>query len=646
MYLEVLRRSWWIVAMLTVLGGGAGSAYAYTREPVYAASVTFFAATPYTTNGSALAGDDFGQQRVNTYTHLLKSDRLARAILTADPSFRISRADLSQSLTGSADLNTVLLTADVQAGSTDVALRIATDVGRQFPIMVQQVETTNSAQPAVSLVVVSGPSVQLTPVSPLKSLIIAIALAIGLALGLLVAIARDVLDNKVRKTEQLRQLVGAPLLGVIPNDQQATKQPIVVGDDKYSPRAEAFRRVRTSLRFVSVQQRTTVIAISSGSEGEGKTSVTANLAAAFATAGERVLVIDGDLRRPRLGALFDVDHRAGLTDVLLGSVAVEEAVVRGPVDGMWVLGSGERAPNPAELLGSKAMHALIADVRENYDVVLIDTPPILPVTDAVVVGDACDGLLLVVRAGRSTRHKVVEAVTTAADSGTRLIGTVLNGVAVKRSDSYYDSNRSEVSNKTRRGTSASQALPPSPSTAPVAAAASAPPALAADELEIGSRMASVGVKPAADVEVKPAADVEVKPAADVEVEPAADVEVEPAADVEVEPAADVKVESVDALGRGLIIERETEASAEAPELSVTEAIPQVPSADVSTAGQSRPATEDAQTAGASYRRGASSQIEDGAPAVAVENGSPARHRRRGLTHPSVGVRRRFGQQAP
>ena len=435
-YLLALRKRWWAILLLTVLGAGAGYLLAFRQTPQYATTVTFIATTQNVTesNSSAFAGDQFAQERVNTYVNLLSSDRLAKLVIAA------SKVDLSVKqvqgeISGESQLNTVLLNATVTDAVPSRSEALAGALADQFPVLVNKIESANSTTPAlVHLDVVNGPTFDPTPVSPRTKLYIALGAILGLALGVVMALLRELLDTSVRSVEVLRSITELPVLGVVTSDAAARKAPLIVKGMSNSIRAETFRQLRTSLQFVDVDQRASVLVVTSSVEKEGKSTTAVNLAIAFAEAGRTVLLIDADLRRPKVADYLGLEGSVGLTNVLANQVDVGDVLQLWGSSGLTVLVSGSIPPNPSELLGSQHMVDLTAHLRTKFEVIIIDTPPLLPVTDAAVAASFADGAVLVVRHGRTKRSMVARAVDSLRSVDARILGTVLNFSPKKGAD--------------------------------------------------------------------------------------------------------------------------------------------------------------------------------------------------------------------
>jgi protein-tyrosine kinase len=208
----------------------------------------------------------------------------------------------------------------------------------------------------------------------------------------------------------------------------------------YSPRAaisEQYRTIRTNIQFSSVDESIRTILVTSSGPEEGKSTTVANLAVVFAQQGKKVLLIDADLRKPTVHYTFQLDNTAGLTNVLTKQTQLQKAAVTTLVDNLSVLSSGPIPPNPAELLGSKAMEEMLEAALEQFDIVIFDTPPVLAVTDAQILANKCDGTILVVGSGKTQIEPAVKSKELLLSSKGKLLGVVLNRKNAKDSQYYY-----------------------------------------------------------------------------------------------------------------------------------------------------------------------------------------------------------------
>jgi capsular exopolysaccharide synthesis family protein len=433
-YLHAVRTYWWAVALPVVLAVAIGGFVASRAEPEYRASVTFFAATSTQPAGqSAVQGDEFAQRRVNSYLGLLSTDRLANKVID-ESGLDLAPSQIKRMMGADSDVDTLLLTATVTHESQELVERVAQAVSSEFVDLVDEVENRGSGRPAVQLELVSGPNV--TKVPPRRAVAIGVPAAIGLVAGLGLAWLLEVRDKTIRSEAQLRDLEQAPVLGMVPFDRRLREGPRGRRVAASSAGLEAFRQLRTNLEFIDVGSPVQILVVTSSVAEEGKTTTAINLASALVAANRRVLIVEADLRRPTLDDHFKVRGALGLTDVIVRRGELDAAMQPVGVNGLMLLPSGKLPPNPSELLGSDAMVQLLERLRDRFDVVIVNTPPLLPVTDAAVLSAHADGVLVVVRAGRTTRQQLSLAMRALHAVGARVLGTVLNMAPTDRGSSY------------------------------------------------------------------------------------------------------------------------------------------------------------------------------------------------------------------
>ena len=436
-YLRVFRKSWALIVAVTTLGAGLGLTYALLATPVYTASARVFVSTSGATTASDLQqGNTFTQQRVKTYAELVRTAAVLQPTIDA-LSIDISVAKLRGQVSATAPLNTTVI--DITVTNTDAvfAATLATGTANQLIEVVEKIETTNPALGSpVRLSVVQEAEVPKVPTSPKKALNVALGLLLGLALGVGVALIRGAMDTRIRNERDLEALTDAPVLGGIVFDPKAKERPLIVHEDSHSPRAENFRTLRTNLQFLDAGRRERAFVMTSPMAGEGKSTTAANLAIALAQSGAKVLLVGADLRKPKMAQYMGVEGAVGLTDVLIGRVPLEDAVQRWGRTDLYLLPSGQIPPNPSELLGSALMADLISKLHKQYDVVLYDAPPLLPVTDAAVLARLVGGTLLIVAAGRTHAPQVDSALATLENVGAPISGLVLTMLPTKGPDAY------------------------------------------------------------------------------------------------------------------------------------------------------------------------------------------------------------------
>ena len=289
----------------------------------------------------------------------------------------------------------------------------------------------------------TAPSAPSSP-KPLRDAVLGFVL--GLLLGIGMAFLVEHLDDTVYEEEDLERLVpGARVLALIPvvESWKTKVQTFVVAkSEPNSIASEAYRSLRTSLQFIAHETKATVILVTSPAESEGKTATVANLGVVLADAGERVAIVSSDLRRPRLGHFLGLNEQTGLTDVLLGRRTLDEVLAVVPaVDGLSMLATGERPSDPTGMLSSDRLADLLDDLRQRFDVVLVDSPPVLPVTDAVILARAADATLLVVAAGQTRGKDLRRAIETLSLVQATVVGVVLNEVTMSTGYGYRKRSR-------------------------------------------------------------------------------------------------------------------------------------------------------------------------------------------------------------
>lgn len=207
--------------------------------------------------------------------------------------------------------------------------------------------------------------------------------------------------------------------------------------NKRSPISEQYRTIRTNIEFSSVDQDLKIIIVTSSGPGEGKSTTVANLAVVFAQQDKKVLLIDGDLRKPTVHYTFQIDNTVGITNILTGQARLNSAVKSSEIDHLDILPCGPIPPNPAEMLGSAAMKKLIEQAVEQYDIILIDSPPVLAVTDAQILSNLADGIVLVTKSGQTEYDMAIKATELLKNSRAKLLGAVLNHKELKHTNYYY-----------------------------------------------------------------------------------------------------------------------------------------------------------------------------------------------------------------
>ncbi len=442
-YLRIIRKNWWLLVIFVLLGLGGATAFNVTSTPQYESSVTFYVSTPTdAAGGNAFQANQYAVAKIESYNKLVTSDLLANRIVNRT-GLDLSPAAVAGKLSASSDLNTVLITIKVLDSSQERALLLAQAVATEFGPLIDELDNrTNESGvrgSTVKLVVTSGPTAGDGPVSPKELTNLALGFLAGLALGLVVATLRGLSDTTMRSLDALREASGLPVLGAVGLDSGARKSPVLLGDQLRSIRAEAYRQLRTNLQFMDVDKPVQVLVVTSSVASEGKSSSAVNLAVVAAETGRRVLLIEADMRRPRAADYLGLERAVGLSNILAGQVSVHDVMQPWGTDGLMVLPSGSVPPNPSEMLGSQNMVNLLTEMRTMFDLVVIDTPPLLPVTDGAVASTLADGVLVVVRYGKTTRHQINAALYSLEAVDARVLGCVFSMMPRKGAgESGYD----------------------------------------------------------------------------------------------------------------------------------------------------------------------------------------------------------------
>lgn len=439
-YVRLLRRRWRLITLCTLLALGTALGATLIQTKVYTARIQLFvSAQDRAAAGdisSAYTGGLFTQQRVKSYANILKSPRVGELVV-ADLNLNRSPTAVARHINASAPLDTVLINVSVTDPDPAMAQRIANSVAQQFPKLVDTLERPAVGGVApVKVSAIQSATLPTLPTSPRPKLNLGLGLLVGLGIGIAAAVLREALDTSVKAPDAAEELVGAPMLGAISYDPEAGKRPLVVHVSPNSTRAEAFRQLRTNLQFVDIEHPLRSVVVTSSVPGEGKSTTTCNMAITLAQAGVRVILVEGDLRRPRIADYMGMEGAVGLTSVLLGRTPLEDALQPFGDGVLQVLPSGPLPPNPSELLGSSGMEDLLRRLEARADIVLIDAPPLLPVTDAAVLGSLTSGLIMLVRSNSTRREQLKRATATVHGVGATVLGVILNMVPTRGPDAY------------------------------------------------------------------------------------------------------------------------------------------------------------------------------------------------------------------
>ena len=438
-YLAIARKRWLSIVLITAVALASAIAASLAATPTYQAKSQVFVSVD--TGGSTadlLQGSNYSQKQVISYTDLVTSPMVLQPVID-QLDLKLTPDQLASSVTAVNRTDTVLIditvTGTVPTMASDTANAIAASLGTQVATLERP---TNGGAALVRISTVRKATPPTASTTPKTMRNIALGLALGVLMGYGLAVLREVLDTKVRTASDVRRVTPASVIGTVGYDAGAPRHPLIVHTDPRSHRAESFRRLRTNLQFIDIADHPKTIVVTSSLPGEGKSTTAINLALALADAGERVLVVDADLRRPSVAEYMGLEGQVGLTTVLIGQADLADVVQPWGDGHLHVLPSGAIPPNPSELLGSSSMVRLLEKLARAYDIVLIDTAPLLPVTDAAVLARLTGGTIVVVGAQAPNRQQLAAAMGALSSVGARVLGIVINRVARRSSDAYYD----------------------------------------------------------------------------------------------------------------------------------------------------------------------------------------------------------------
>lgn len=440
-YLIILRKRWVSILLITVICGAGALGLSLAQTPIYSATTQLFVSVQGGASSSdLLQGANFTRQQVTSYTQIATSPLVTEPVID-DLGLDENTASLGARVQATSPPNTSLISITVSDENPAIAAAIANAIAGQFKEVIADLETpSGGGDSAVKVSIVRDAASPSEPSSPNIPLNVALGLLAGIALGVSIAVLREVLNTRVRTDADVARVTDTSVIGTIPDDDDAPQHPLIVQSSPHSQRSEAFRRLRTNLQFLDIADRPQSIVITSSLPGEGKSTTSINVAITLADAGTRVALIDADLRRPSVAKYMGLEGNVGLTTVLIGRANVEDVIQPWGNGYLHVLPAGQIPPNPSELLGSLAMAHLLEKLTSQYDVVIVDTAPLLPVTDAAILSKLTGGALLVVGADKLHRNQLAESVGALETVGARILGIVVNRQKRKQSDqyAYYD----------------------------------------------------------------------------------------------------------------------------------------------------------------------------------------------------------------
>jgi succinoglycan biosynthesis transport protein ExoP len=434
-YIKVVRRRWWLIAIIVALSVAGAAVINVVSTRRYTAS------TELIVNGSSsfsaiaeLNNRELAMQRAVTFAQLLGTSPATRDAM--------ARASADGVTFGPADHPHVVVTANgtspfIEISVTDTGARQAQAVANALigvlPEVAQTLDTGESVSPG-QVAVLSPAALPRTPSSPQAGIDLKVGVALGLVLAGIAAFAAESLDRRIRDGENIGDPSGLPTLAVVP--YEGDDEPLPAWTSPLSARAESYRRVRSGLMLASEQGMPRSISITSAAPGDGKSSLAANLAILCKAAGLSTVLVDADVRRPVLHAMFGLRPAPGLSELLSGEVSLDDALqsIDGPE--LDVMTAGLSREDPTELIASNDMRDLVATLEDRYDLVIFDGPPLLPVADAVALAVRVSAVLVVGRIGVTTEESLDKVFRSLKAAHANVVGVVSNGARNVKDSGY------------------------------------------------------------------------------------------------------------------------------------------------------------------------------------------------------------------
>lgn len=439
-YWVTVRRRWRIVVLALVLCLGLTALYTWQVTPQHSSAARLFVSTSPSDTSDAYQGNLYASQRVNSYRDLVTGRQLAERV-AAELGTGDSQPDperLRSQVSATVVPETVILEISATHSDPERARDIAQTYAEELTALVEEIESPSQGRRGalIQATIVDEAQVSTEPVSPQPARNMALAGVLGLLLGLGLAVVREMLDTTIKSEDDVSEITDVPILGRVLDDRTAHEDP-AQSLTLATPWSEAFRVLRTNMQYVDIDHEQKVVVMTSPLPAEGKSTTATGLAITLAQAGQKVALVEADLRRPMLADRLGIDDTVGTTTVLIGKVSLDEALATYQDTGLQVLTCGPIPPNPSELLQSTAMEKLISDLRDRFDIVILDTPPLLPVTDAAILATQADGAVIVLRFGRTGKDELAQAIQRLDAVDARNLGVVVNRAPTRRASSGY-----------------------------------------------------------------------------------------------------------------------------------------------------------------------------------------------------------------
>lgn len=439
--LRIIRNNIILVTLAAVFGGMATLGVSLLVPSNYTAQSDLFVSVRTTGDPMQMqSASTFIQERMQTYVRMV-DDRAVLEPVIKDLNLTVAPEELGKRVAASNETGTVLISVEASSDSADSAAKLSNAVSKSLVAAIEKLETTADGQSGSLRLVVANPAVPPQSADGLGWWMSGIlGLLLGFALGVGAAILHSVLDTRLRSKEDIEGLTQVPILAAIPSDPDLRGRQLDVRKDPFCIAEESFRLLRTNLQFARVDDSNRALLVTSAQAGEGKTTTSINLAIAMAQKGEKVALVDVDLRSPSIAERLGLENAMGLTSALIGEADVADLLQPWGLDELYVLTAGDRPPNPTEILDSRAMARVLTRLLDEFDSVVLDAPPTLPIADSLVIGRQVGRVVVVVGLGELRDRDLTETLNSLDVVGVP-VSLVLNKVSPSRTQTagYYAS---------------------------------------------------------------------------------------------------------------------------------------------------------------------------------------------------------------
>lgn len=420
-----------IVMVISVLTTGLISFY--ILPPKYEARTTLLIQSQ--NGGDQISYNDLitNEKLATTYGEIIRSNKIAQDVIYR-LKLNLTEKELLKKVKTEGIKGSLLTAITVTDSDPVLAVEIANSFAHSFRDNLPEIMKVENIS-ILDEATIDSNLIQVSP-KPFLNMTVALLLALSISIGTIILF--EMLDRTVKSEEGIKQTFKLSVLGTIAKYSEKRKKDVIhYLNDPKSPISEAFRTLRTNIKYMDFKQEIRTLMVTSPVSHEGKTTIITNLAAAMAEEGKKILLMGCDLRKPTLHKLFNISNRRGLSNLLIKKIDTNKAIINTEINNLDILPSGPIPPNPSELLGSDAMLELMKELKNNYDMILIDSTPILPVTDGQILAKLSDAVLLVIQSGTTLIENVNKTKQLLDYVGAKIIGAVLNGKKIKTQTYYY-----------------------------------------------------------------------------------------------------------------------------------------------------------------------------------------------------------------